>query len=110
MSAPIDPVRQIARLRRLRRRTDGASGGAEQDTANLPVPVNVAPAATPAPDAASSGPAVFSAHIMAQGEQRRGLKAGASTLDAARSAYNQTEYSGGADRRARKGGLTRTDI
>lgn len=109
MSAPIDPVRQIARIARLRRRIDGSSEAAAGDMSNLPVPAEPQ-APPPAPEAAPGGPAVFSAHIMAQGEQRRGLKAGASTLDAARSAYNQTEYSGGADRRARKGGLTRTDI
>lgn len=108
MNTPVDPVRQIARLRRLRRRTEGSSAS-EGETPNLPAVVEPQ-SAPPAPEISTGGPAVLSAHIMAQGEQRRGLRAGPSTLDAARTAYSQTEYSGRADRRARKGGLTRTDI
>lgn len=108
MTSPLDPVRQIARLRRLRRRTDGVSAG-DGETPNLPATVEPQ-SAPPAPEISTGAPPVLSTHILAQGEQRRGLRAGASTLDAARSAYSQTEYSGRADRRARKGGLTRTDI
>ena len=110
MTSPIDPVRRAARLRRLRRRADGSEDtGAPQDEAQLPAVVEPPP--PPAPAAASAGgPSGFTAHVMAQGEQRRGLKGGAETLQPARNAYNRTEYSGRADRRAPAGGVTRTKI
>ena len=41
---------------------------------------------------------------------RRGLRAGPEVLEQARSTYLQNEYSGGRDRRPRKGQLTRTDV
>lgn len=108
MTSPIDPVRRAARLRRLRRRADGSEDtGPPQDEPQLPAVIETAP--PPAP-AVTSGPAGFNAHVMAQGEQRRGLKGGAETLETARNAYNRTEYSGRADRRAPAGGLTRTKI
>jgi hypothetical protein len=43
-------------------------------------------------------------------ERRRGVRAGHAVLDTAKSAYSRTEWSGAADRRAPKGGLTRTKI
>ena len=43
-------------------------------------------------------------------EQRRGLRAGPSIHDIARSAYNKTEWSGSYDRRARKGRAARTEV
>lgn len=110
MSSSVDPIRQVARLRRLRRRTDQTQGSSHEEHPNLPVPAGgLEPAAPPAP-ITSGGPATFTAHVMGAGEQRRGLRGGPPTLNAARNAYNQTEFSGQADRRARKGGLTRTDI
>ena len=110
MTLPIDPLRKIARLRRVRPRTHEAQGGAEEEHPNLPVPISQTLPAAPAPPITSGGPATFTAHVMGAGEQRRGLRGGPPTLNAARNAYNQTEFSGQADRRARKGGLTRTDI
>lgn len=110
MTTPIDPVRRAARLRRLRRRADGSEDtGAPQDDAQLPAVVEPAPAPAP-PAAATAGPSGYTAHVMAQGEQRRGLKGGPETLQTARQAYNRTEYSGRADRRAPAGGVTRTKI
>ncbi|WP_300577959.1 hypothetical protein [Phenylobacterium sp.] len=110
MTLPIDPLRQIARLRRVRAKTHEAQGGADEEHPNLPVPAgSLEPAPPPAP-ITSGGPATFTAHVMGAGEQRRGLRGGPPTLNAARNAYNQTEFSGQADRRARKGGMTRTDI
>lgn len=109
MTSPIDPVRRAARLRRLRRRADGSEDtGQPQDEAQLPAVVEpAAPSPAPTPP---GGPVGFNAHVMAQAEQRRGLKGGAETLQTARSAYNRTEYSGRADRRAPAGGVTRTKI
>ncbi|MBU2135335.1 MAG: hypothetical protein KKA45_03955 [Alphaproteobacteria bacterium] len=110
MSSSVDPIRQVARLRRLRRRTDQAQGSSHEEHPNLPVPVSQTLPDQPAPSITAGGPAIFTAHVMGEGEQKRGLRGGPPTLNAARSAYTQTEYSGRADRRARKGGLTRTDI
>ncbi len=62
------------------------------------------PAATPAADPA------FSAQLMGQTGQKRGLKGGAPVLDAARSAYLGTEYSGSNERRPPAGKAKRTDV
>jgi len=42
--------------------------------------------------------------------QRRGLKGGPPVLDAARSSYLGTAYSGGAERRPRPGKASDTDV
>ena len=69
------------------------------------------PPARPAPvPAADAGAAAFAAQLMGQSGQRRGLKGGAPVLDAARSAYLGTEYSGAAERRPRPGKAEDTDI
>lgn len=110
MTSSVDPVRQVARLRRLRRQTDQVHASAPQEHPNLPVLAPQTLPGQPAPSVAAGGPAIFTAHVIGEGEQKRGLRGGPPTLNAARSAYTQTEYSGRADRRARKGGLTRTEI
>jgi hypothetical protein len=45
----------------------------------------------------------FAAQVLG-GEPRRGLRGGPEALEAAKSTYLETEWSGGADRRAPKGG------
>jgi hypothetical protein len=42
--------------------------------------------------------------------ERRGLRAGASTIDQAKAIYNKTEWSGERDRRAPKGRAAKTEI
>nr|WP_314438179.1 hypothetical protein [uncultured Brevundimonas sp.] len=64
-------------------------------------------AVLPAPE---PGAAAFVAQQMGQSGQKRGLRGGAPVLDAARSAYLETEYSGAAERRPRAGRTTRTEI
>jgi polyhydroxyalkanoate synthesis regulator protein len=54
--------------------------------------------------------AAFAAQVIGQSGQRRGLKGGAPVLDAARSAYLGTEYSGAAERRPKPGKAEDTDI
>ena len=79
------------------------------DDANLPVPV-------PAPEGERPGArrsrtfADFAAHLLGQGERRRGLKGGPETLDAARRSYLATEYSGEADRRPKAGLIRKTEV
>ena len=62
------------------------------------------PAATPTADPA------FSAQLMGQSGQKRGLKGGAPVLDAARSAYLGTEYSGSNERRPAAGAAKKTEV
>ena len=52
----------------------------------------------------------FAAQVMGQTGQKRGLRGGPQVLDHARSAYLETEWSGGADRRPPKGVITKTEI
>ena len=56
-------------------------------------------------------PGASAAQIEAQmiGE-RRGLRAGASVIDEAKTTYNRTEWSGSKDRRAPKGRAAKTEI
>jgi len=56
------------------------------------------------------GFAAFAAHVMGQPGQKRGLRGGQEVLDAARSTYLGTEYSGPADRRPKTGLLKKTNI
>ena len=105
----IDRIRHAVPLRRAARtdshRTESSG------SANLPVPVGPAIAVTPPLSAElPHGESEFNAHVMGQDGQRRGLRAGPPLLDAARHAYNQVEWSGSWDRRARAGRRARTDI
>jgi hypothetical protein len=65
------------------------------------------PAPTPASDASA---AAFAAQMIGQTGQRRGLKGGPPVLDAARSAYLGTRYSGAGERRPRPGKAEDSDI
>ncbi|MFM8819827.1 MAG: hypothetical protein ACKOD3_04690 [Phenylobacterium sp.] len=58
----------------------------------------------------AEGAAALSAHLLGQKGARRGLKGGAPVLDAAKEAYETTEWSGGADRRKKSGRRARTKI
>jgi hypothetical protein len=48
--------------------------------------------------------------VLGQDGRRRGLKGGPETLEAARSAYLSTEYSGANDRRPKAGLVKRTEV
>ena len=92
---------------------------ADRETSNLPVPF-VPPSAAeaepvreaePAPSRAKpTGPGIFTAHVLGQDGRKRGLRGGQPVIEAARSAYLETEYSGPNDRRPPKGLITRTKI
>lgn len=78
---------------------------------NLPVPVG--PTITmprPPRNDHTRGDSEFSAQLLGQEGQRRGLRAGTPLLEAARVAYNRIEWSGSYDRRARAGRRTRTEV
>jgi hypothetical protein len=109
MTDPIGPVDRTSRPRRVGRRA-GVSGRRATDAQipNLPVKLS-----TPANEPASqqpSGAATFAAQIMGQSGQKRGLRGGPETLDHARGAYLEAEWSGPADRRIARGRITKTEI
>ena len=69
-----------------------------------------APARAAVLPATEPGAAAFVAQQMGQSGQKRGLRGGPPVLDAARSAYLGTEYSGAAERRPVAGKAAKTDI
>ena len=76
------------------------------DRPNLPVPIG-APKTTRSEGAraASASKSAFSAQVLGEGGARRGLRGGQPVLQAARSAYLATQWSGDADRRPAPGRL-----
>jgi hypothetical protein len=115
MTGPIDPTLKYGERRQSARRAADMprAGQAEDGGTNLPVVID---APTSGPEAAAPPPprpegyATFAAHLYGQSGQRRGLRGGQPVLDAARSAYLETEYSGPADRRPSKGVFKKTEI
>lgn len=105
MTSPIDPIRRANQAKRV-----GRSKGGRAPVEDRSVPAIYETPQPPAPSQAAGAPAVFAAQVLGQEGQRRGLRGGRETLDAARTVYNQTEYSGAADRRARKGGAAKTEV
>jgi hypothetical protein len=103
MTSPIDPIRRAARLRRgARSEPETVEEAREAErAAGLPVPVG-APRTVPPTDPAPAT-AAFGAQLLGQDGQKRGLRAGPAVIDSAQSSYNQVEWSGAKDRRARKG-------
>ena len=107
----IDRIRHTALVRRAyKAEADRAEEARTAGGANLPVPVEPVTGPRTFKDDARRGHSELSAQLMGQMGERRGLRAGAPLLDAARNAYNRTEWSGRYDRRARKGVQTRTEI
>ena len=107
MTSPIDPIRRANQARRVRRSKNADASAEAQDRS---VPAIYEAPLPPAAPRVGGAPAVFAAQVLGQEGQRRGLRGGKETLDAARTVYNQTEYSGAADRRARKGGAAKTEV
>lgn len=113
MADPLDPLGAIKRIERRSGQERRAKTAADGAPANLPVPVEEEPeaqTAAPPPKASADSAAAFAAHLLGQPEQKRGLRGGPPVLEAAKTAYKKTEYSGPADRRPAKGRATRTEI
>lgn len=101
MTQPIEPIRRTRRPRDPLRLTSD------------PAPAEVPPPTTgagrtdrvrPMPETPlAEGAAALSAHLIGQKGARRGLRGGPEVLDAAKEAYEATEWSGGADRRKKSG-------
>lgn len=110
MTSPIDPIRRAAQARRTHRaRVNDAEELRDTEDRGVPAIVPGEPV-RPAPDHTAESASVFSAQLMGQDGQKRGLRGGPETLGAARSVYGATEWSGKADRRARKGSIGKTKI
>ena len=107
---PVPPVdgreRRQAQRRDVERRT--ASAG------RALVPVAQAEPVEPAKPADDTAPldtaAAFAAQLMGPTGQRRGLTGGPPVMDAARTSYLGTEYSGDKDRRPPAGLVKKTDV
>ncbi|HYE46534.1 MAG TPA: hypothetical protein VEA44_12270 [Caulobacter sp.] len=113
MTERLDPTRPYGDRRQFdRRREDRAPehhAEAEAPSANLPAVIAGPHAHEHTSPPPLDGPAAFAAQLLGQPGQRRGLRA-PGTVEAARSAYLETEYSGPADRRPPKGLLKKTEI
>lgn len=109
MTFSIDPTRRSPGIRRSRKTAaevlDELEGGSDVERSTLPAPVGQARTIPP------KTPITSAAQIEAQmmGE-RRGLRAGASTIDQAKVTYNKTEWSGSWDRRTPKGRSAKAKI
>ena len=101
MSQPVDPVRAAAERRSRERR--------ERERRRFPVSAELVPAPAPAP-AEPPTEAAYTAQVLGQTGQKRGLKGGPPVLDQARSAYLEAAFSGQGDRRPRPGKVTKTEI
>jgi len=105
MNSPIDRIRRAVRLRAAAGAEKPAQEAGRFDAVGAPDPT----AQVQAPlDPASA--AAFDAHLMGQGGEKRGLRAGGPALDHAQMHYNRVEWSGRKDRRARKGRIADTEI
>lgn len=111
MTERLDPTRPYGDRRQFdRRREDrGAPAPEAEAGSNLPVPVSGPHAAEHSSPPPLDGQAAFAAQLLGQPGVKRGLKA-PGTVETARSAYLETEYSGPADRRPPKGLIKKTAI
>ena len=100
MTGPIDPIRRSRRTRNARNLSGEPVAEAPNPTAGAGRTDRVKP---PPETPLAEGAAALSAHLLGQEGARRGLRGGAPVLDAARSAYESAEWSGGADRRKKSG-------
>ena len=112
MNGPIDPIQRANAARRaLPAPRD--SDRPETDGEDVTFVRDEEPAPPPPPKNTNRGRgafAAFAAHLIGQPGQKRGLRGGQEVLDAARSTYLGTEYSGEADRRPKAGLIKKTEI
>ena len=107
----IDRIRRAALVRRANKaETDPVDDAPAAGGAGLPAALEPVTGPRSFKDDPRRGLSEIAAQLIGQSGERRGLRAGESLLDAARDAYNRTEWSGSYDRRARKGRQARTDI
>ena len=106
MTGAIAPIRSIRPIRR--EAAKPAAGPRDEASATFNVSITVGPPNPPT--SPTQPPANLDAHLAAQEARVRGLRGGQYVLDAARSTYLQTEFSGPDDRRLHAGQITRKDV
>jgi hypothetical protein len=109
MTEPVGPVDRISRPRRVGRAM-GVAGRRASDQPVAKLPVRTEPPADEPTPPQPAGPTAFAAQVMGQGGHKRGLRGGPQTLEDARSAYLEAEWSGPADRRPAPGRIAKTEI
>ncbi|RYF90729.1 MAG: hypothetical protein EON95_16405 [Caulobacteraceae bacterium] len=110
MTERLDPTRPYGdRRQQDRRREDRVTAQAPPEAAALPVPVSGVQAHEHTSPPPLDGQAAFAAQLLGQPGVKRGLKQ-PGTVETARSAYLEAEYSGPADRRPPKGLIKKTAI
>ncbi|HEV7227539.1 hypothetical protein [Brevundimonas sp.] len=92
-----------------RRARDRRASGRALAPVDPPATEEAAPMAAGTRKSTPADPA-FSAQLMGQEGQRRGLKGGPPVLDAARSGYLKAQHSGPAERRPKPGTVTKSDV
>jgi len=109
---PVGPVGERDRRSAQRREAERRAAAAGRQLVpagpvldGTPDPASPADATAPADPAAA-----FSAQLMGQSGQRKGLKGGPPVLNSARASYLGNEYSGENDRRPPSGLVKKTDI
>jgi hypothetical protein len=111
MTDPISPIGGAPGSRRVTRRSitdnEAPDGGADDGGDQLPMVIEPQPSP---PRSRRAALAAFAAQLMGQGGQKRGLRGGPETLDRARTAYLEAEWSGPSDRRLSAGRITKTEI
>jgi hypothetical protein len=113
MTEPVDPTAgaQIERRAKQRRGKDRRSADRRAGKSGLPVPVSGPVSASQGGAAAARGAdAAFTAQMLGQTGQKRGLKGGPPVLEAAKTAYLDAEWSGAQDRRRRTGKIAKKEI
>ncbi len=106
MPFSILPPRRTQPIRRSPKADDRPDEAYVAETANLPVPVG-GPRSIPAGSARVGGDSAIHAQVIGE---RRGLRAGPTIHDEAKTSYNKTAWSGASDRRRPKGRVTKTEI
>ena len=109
MMSRIERIRRAELVRRANKSEEAAEEAGEAEVVNLPVPVGRARTVPPR-DERPGGAAQFAAQLMGQDGEKRGLRAGEPFIQSAKATYSRIEWSGSKDRRARQGGLTRTEV
>jgi hypothetical protein len=109
MTERLDPIRPYGDRRQYRRRDEDQRARAD-DAGGLPVPVSPVETHDHISPPPLDGQSAFSAQLLGQPGVKRGLRGGPSVIEAARSAYLETEYSGESDRRPRKGLIKKAEI
>ena len=106
MNGPIDPISRTPSARRALTASRAPDHASADEGEEEVVFVRDEQPERPSPPRRGA----FAAHVMGQSGQKRGLRGGQEVLDAARSTYLGTEYSGDSDRRPRAGVIRKTEI